>query len=124
MACGPGSVSAGPASCFRPPDGMRARWVSPPSPRLLLVIAPRLLLLPRLVVELQPLSDHGELDERAAVVVVGREGHGVAAHVEGLHRVERLREGFAGRLRADALQGLDHDLGADVRLERGERVML
>src|SRR6185437_10713798 len=117
---------AGTQSVFGTPDGMRARRVSPPSPRLLLVIAPRLVLplLPWLVVELQTVSDDGELDERAAVVVVGREAHGVAAHVERFHRIERLGQGFASRLRAGALERFDQDLGADVRLERRERVVL
>src|SRR5882672_3909192 len=77
-----------------------------------------------LVVEFQVVPEHRQLDERAAVVVGGREAHDVAAGVEALHAVERLHEALARQLRAGAAQRLDRRLGGDVGLERGEGQVL
>src|SRR5207244_5282091 len=57
---------------------------------------------PASVAELQVLADHGQLDVGAAVVVVGRKAHQVAAGVVAVQAVERLHEAFPGRPRAGA----------------------
>src|ERR1035438_9453450 len=84
----------------------------------------RIISLCRSMLELQVLADDRQLDERAAVVVVGRETDGVATSVKARHAIERLHEIFAGQLGTSAAQRLGDDLGADPSFDGSEREIL
>src|SRR6267142_3844537 len=73
--------------------------------------------LPRLVGELSGSADGGQLHEPGSIVVARAEIDHVSADVEVLHRIERLHQAFAGRIRARTADGLREDFRADEGLQ-------
>src|SRR6185503_20719537 len=69
-------------------------------------------------------AEHGELGERAAVVVGRREVHEVAAGVVAFHAVERFLKRLPRHVRPGTAHRLRRNLGGDIALERGEGELL